>query len=168
MFFFKNECEVLIFFCFLRQRRTGWYAINSVVNAYVDEVKGIRTKTYEFDYINWPFPDETWTYEIGYLEREIREESEIGQIYKTLIEYYNACEDAKARNVQPPAKPQGNAVAIPAALSAEVPLHVIIYFSFLINYIFNFYYFLLGPIYLQMHQQLPADMCAGLLPASVR
>ena len=126
----------------------------------------LPVKWYQFDYINWPFPDETVAFPIGYLEREISEETEIGLIYETLIDYYDACEDAKARGIQPPAKPQGRAVALPAALSAEVPLHVIIYFSFLINYI-NFY-FGLGSFHLQRHQQLPADMCAALLSAGVR
>ena len=142
------------------------------MRTFIAQVKGskknsVPVKWYEFNYINWPFPDETVAFPIGYLERVIREDKELGQIYKLLIDYYDACEDAKARNIQPPPKPQGRAVALPAALTAKVPLYVIIYFSFLINYI-NFYYFLLGPIYLQMHQQLPADMCAGLLPASVR
>ena len=136
----------------------------------MDHVKGskknsVPVKWYQFDYINWPFPDETVAFPIGDLEREIREESEIGQTNKTLIEYYDACEDAKARGIQPPAKPQGRAVALPAALCAQVPLYVIIYFSFFINHI-NFY-FGLGQIYLQRYQQLPADMCAALLSTSI-
>ena len=86
-------------------------------------MEGVEEETtfYEFDYVNFPFPDEFISYDYEYLEREILQRDERARVLKTLIKYFDDCQTA-------PPKPQGNAVKLHAfSLTSEVPLLVNIF-----------------------------------------